>query len=69
MHNKVKRQNLAFFSVLLLVLFSWPFIGLADKPLMVKGIPLLYLYILVVWILTIVIMYRLTAARRKKTDE
>jgi hypothetical protein len=69
MHNKLKRQNLTMFSILLLVLFTYPFIVLADKPLLVNGIPLLYLYILIVWIIAIVFLYRLTASKKKKTDE
>jgi hypothetical protein len=69
MHNKLKRQNLSLFSILLLVLFTYPFIALADKPVMVKGIPLLYLYILIVWIIAIVILYRLTASKKKKANE
>lgn len=69
MHNKLKRQNLTMFSILLLVLFTYPFIVLADKPLLVNGIPLLYLYILIVWIIAIVMLYRLTAHKKKKADE
>lgn len=69
MHNKLKRQNLTMFSILLLVLFTYPFIALADKPLLVNGIPLLYLYIIIVWVITIMILYRLTASKKKKADE
>lgn len=69
MQNKTKRQQLVLFGILLLIVFSHPFIGLADKPIMVFGIPLLYLYILLAWIIAILLMYQLSSGKTKKKDE
>lgn len=32
---------------------SYPFLGMANKPIVWKGIPLLYLYIFGIWLLSI----------------
>ncbi len=57
------------FSVLLLVLFTFPFISVANKPVLFAGIPVLFLYILIVWIITIIVLYRITEGKQRKPDE
>ena len=69
MQSKLKQQKLTLFSVLLLLLFTYPFISIANKTTLVGGIPLLFLYILVVWIIAIVVLYRITEGKQKKKDE
>ena len=69
MQSKLKQQKLTLFSVLLLLLFTYPFISIVNKTTLVGGIPLLFLYILVVWIIAIVVLYRITEGKQKKKDE
>lgn len=69
MQSKLKQQKLTLFSVLLLVLFSYPLISIANKAALLFGIPVLFLYIFIIWIIAIVILYRIAERKQKKTDE
>lgn len=69
MQSKLKQQKLTLFSVLLLVLFTFPFISVANRAVMFAGVPVLFLYILTVWIITIIVLYRIAEGKQKKPDE
>jgi hypothetical protein len=69
MQSKLKQQKLTLFSVLLLVLFTFPFISIANRAVMFAGVPVLFLYILTVWIITIIVLYRIAEGKQKKPDE
>jgi hypothetical protein len=69
MQSKLKQQKLTLFSVLLLVLFTFPFISVANRAALFAGIPVLFLYILIVWIIAIVVLYRIAEGKQKKPDE
>lgn len=43
-------------AVLAFVLFNFPFLATADKPLRVLGVPLLWAYLLAVWALIIALV-------------
>ena len=65
MQNNFKRQKLILFSVLLMVLFTYPVISLANQAATIGGIPVLFLYILIVWIIAIFILYRIADSKPK----
>jgi hypothetical protein len=69
MQSKLKQQKLTLFSVLLLVLFTFPFISVANRAAMFAGVPVLFLYILIVWIIAIIVLYRIAEGKQKKPDE
>lgn len=69
MQSKLKQQKLTLFSVLLLALFTYPFVSIANKFAMVAGIPVLFLYIFGVWIVAIVVLYSIVERKQKKRDE
>jgi tryptophan-rich sensory protein len=69
MQSKLKQQKLTLFSILLLVLFTYPIISIANRTAMAAGIPVLFLYIFIVWIMAIIILYRLAEGKQKKRDE
>jgi tryptophan-rich sensory protein len=69
MQSKIKQQKLTLFSVLLLIIFTYPIVSLANRAMVVAGIPVLFLYIFVVWIIAIVILYRIAEGRQKKQNE
>ncbi len=68
-NNRLRRQKLSLFSLLLLVLFTYPFMAMADRPVLVRGIPLLYLYILAVWLLAIIVLFIISSGRNKHPHE
>ncbi len=53
MRDKVKGRRLFFISVLFLALLNFPLISIFNSGAMVAGIPVLYFYIMVVWLLCI----------------
>lgn len=65
MPDRLKRQRFVFLAILLTALFSFPLLSLADKPLFVRGIPLTYFYIFLVWFIGIILLYQ-TAERKGK---
>jgi len=69
MQNKLTKQKLSLFSILLLLLFTYPVISIVNKAVFVTGIPVLFLYVFIVWIIAIIILYCLADRKPKKTDE
>ncbi|MBL0357527.1 MAG: hypothetical protein IPP72_11905 [Chitinophagaceae bacterium] len=69
MQSKLKRQKLIVVSIVLFVAFTYPIISIANRVKMVAGIPVLFLYILIVWIAGITILYQIAGRKQKKTDE
>jgi uncharacterized sodium:solute symporter family permease YidK len=65
MQNNFKRQKLILFSILLMLLFTYPIISLANRAATISGIPVLFLYILIVWIIAILILYRIADSKSK----
>jgi len=69
MQSKSKRQKLILISILLFIAFTYPIISIANKATLIYGIPLLFLYILIIWVIAIIVMYRLAERKQKKADE
>jgi len=55
--------------VLGFIMMNYPFISIFNKPARPFGIPLLYLYLLLGWIFSIVIVYLFSRAERHKSDK
>jgi len=55
--DRIKRQRFIFLAVLLGLFFLYPLISLANKPVRISGIPVLFLYIFFVWVLGIFLLY------------
>jgi Na+/H+ antiporter NhaC len=51
------------------VLFTFPFISVFNRAALFAAIPVLFLYILIVWIITIIVLYRIAEGKQKKPDE
>jgi uncharacterized membrane protein len=69
MQSNVKRQKLILTSILLMGAFSYPAISIANQPVMVGGIPLLFLYVLAVWIIAIIVFASIAHSKPGKKDE
>jgi len=52
-----------------MLLFTYPVITVASKRVIVWGIPLLYLYVLLVWIIGIIVLYTIAGTKQKRMDE
>ncbi len=55
-HLRLKESWVIFF-ILGIVMMNYPFIGVFNKPVMMLGIPLLYLDLLGGWVVSIFIVY------------
>ena len=66
MKEKQKEQKLFFISILFMILFSFPFLKMANKKVIVAGIPLFYFYIYLVWLIAIIITLLIADTRKKK---
>jgi hypothetical protein len=69
MNEEHKTQKLILFSILLLILLSYPFISIINKTVLVGGFPVLFLYIFLVWIFAIIILQRLSEQKQKRKNE
>jgi hypothetical protein len=65
MKEKQKEQKLFFISVLFLMLFSFPFIKMANKEVFIAGFPLFYLYLFFVWFLAIIISLLIADSKKR----
>ncbi len=63
--DKLNGRRLVGLFLLSLVLFNYPLLCLFNRPLLVFGIPILYLYLFGVWTLIIFLMLVIS---RSKTD-
>lgn len=63
MPDRIKRQKFIFLSLLLLVVFLFPLVRVANKPVRVAGIPALYLYFFITWLISILLLYRTAESR------
>lgn len=54
--EKRKYQQLLALFFLFLALFNYPLLSIANKPLLVAGMPLLYLYLFSAWLLMIILL-------------
>ncbi|KUG07641.1 hypothetical protein [Solirubrum puertoriconensis] len=48
-------QRLLFIAALCTVLLTFPLLAIVDRPLRFSGVPVLYLYILAVWLLVVLL--------------
>ncbi len=55
--NPAKSVRFLLIALLMLVLFTYPLLSTANKKVMIGGLPLLYIYIGVVWLLAILVLY------------
>jgi hypothetical protein len=59
MNIKNRSAKLSVVSLLFLVLLNYPFLSIANQPKMLFGIPVLFVYLFVCWVLFIFIIYRI----------
>ena len=64
-----KRPRYILIAVLMILLFNYPLLSSANKPVLVGGIPQLYLYIVIVWPLSILLLYLTVISRNNKPDK
>ena len=70
MPDRVKKQKFAFLAILMLAVFSYPLISIANSVKLIGGIPVLYVYIFISWLISIVLLFRTSEKKdRKKSSD
>ena len=67
MKEKLKEQKLFFISILFMLLFSFPFLKMANSSDLIAGIPQFYFYIFIFWLASIFLIWLVADTNRKKT--
>ncbi len=71
-HSQQLRESWLIFFILGIIMMTFPFLHIFNKPVLLFGIPLLFLYFTVGWIVSIIVIYLFVIASRhenRATDE
>ena len=68
MPDRIKKQRFTFLAMLMMVIFCYPLISLANKSKTVAGVPLLFVYIAVAWVVSIILLYRSAEHKGPKSN-
>jgi glucan phosphoethanolaminetransferase (alkaline phosphatase superfamily) len=60
MKERNSKQKLIALAIAAAVLMNIPILETVNKPILLLGFPLLYLYIFTVWLIIIIILFRLS---------
>ena len=66
------RESWIIFFILGIIMMTFPFLHIFNKPVLLFGVPLLFLYLMAGWFLSIIVIYLFMIASRhenKSTDE
>lgn len=66
------RESWIIFFILGIIMMNFPFLHIFNKPVLLLGTPLLFLYLTVGWMFSIIVIYLFMIANRhgkKSTDE
>lgn len=65
-------ESWIIFFILGIIMMTFPFLQIFNKPIILFGVPLLFLYLMVGWMISIIVIYLFMLASRhanKPTDE
>jgi len=65
----MKEQKLIFISVLFLILFNFPMLSIFNVGGSINGIPTLYMYVFLVWILFIAVTFSVLRKEGKESEK
>lgn len=63
--DKINSRRLVGLFLLGLLLFNYPLLYLFNRPMLVAGIPILYLYLFGVWTLMVLLILVISRSRRE----
>lgn len=61
------RESWLIFFILGMMLMTFPILHIFNKPVLLLGVPLLFLYLTAGWIVSIIVIYLFVVASRAKT--
>lgn len=63
------KESWVIFFVLGIIMMNYPFISIFDKPVILMGFPLLYLYLTVGWLVSIVVIMLFSKSINHRDDK
>ncbi|MFA7405172.1 MAG: hypothetical protein WC007_14345 [Pelobacteraceae bacterium] len=63
-HRLQLRESWVIFFILGIIMMSFPFLNIFNKPILLFGLPLLFLYFTAGWIISIIVIYLFMIASR-----
>lgn len=63
--SQSKHIRFILIALLMILLFTFPILATVNKKVLIGGVPLLYLHIGIVWVLSIIVLYLTVNPRRK----
>lgn len=71
-HRLQLHESWIIFFILGIIMMTFPFLHIFNKPILIFGVPLLFLYLTVGWVISIIVIYLFMIANRhedKASDE
>jgi Na+-driven multidrug efflux pump len=71
-HRLQLRESWIIFFILGIIMMTFPFLHIFNKPILLFGVPMLFLYLMAGWSVSIIVIYLFMIASRhenKSTDE
>lgn len=69
MKRIIRNQQLVLLSLLALFTLNFPLTGIATRQKSIGGIPALYLYLFIIWLLLVVAVYHIADKNNQHPDE
>jgi len=66
LHRLQLPESWIIFFILGIIMMTFPFLNIFNKPILLFGIPLLYLYLTAGWIISIIVIYLFMIASRRE---
>lgn len=60
----MKRSRLIVLFAALFLLLNFPLLSIFNRPILIGGVPLLFAYLFLIWLLTIVLLFRMLDQRQ-----
>jgi len=67
-HRMQLRESWFIFFILGIIMMTFPFLHIFNKPVLLFGLPLLFLYFTGGWIISIIVIYLFMLANRYNSD-
>jgi Na+-driven multidrug efflux pump len=62
------RESWVIFFTLGIIMMTFPFLHIFNKPVMIFGLPLLFLYLTAGWVISIIVIYLFMIASRNENN-
>lgn len=69
LHRLQLRESWIIFFILGVIMMTFPFLHIFNRPVLLFGVPLMFLYLMVGWFISILVIYLFMIASRHKDEQ